>query len=161
MKSRFILFKRAGVYYSEDTKTGKQHGQRTNDEEDEAEALTILHSKDEAHRQLVLNLQIARTYLMTTDPEVAKSSVSTMPIQSASVVNFPSLLTVRTNVSEGRLVTVQTLWTLCLKSVRQHGVLHCADVSVWIRWARFGKLEESPQPWGQIFSSTPGIASSS
>jgi hypothetical protein len=49
MKSRFILFKRAGVYYSEETTTGKQHSLRTKDEA--AEALTILHSKNEAHRQ--------------------------------------------------------------------------------------------------------------
>jgi len=31
MKSRFILFKRAGVFYSEDTTTGKQHSLRTKD----------------------------------------------------------------------------------------------------------------------------------
>jgi integrase len=68
MKSRFILFRRAGVFYSEDTTTGKQHSLRT---KDEAEALTLLHSKNEAHRQPVLNLQIARTYLTATDPEVA------------------------------------------------------------------------------------------
>jgi DNA repair protein RadC len=48
MKQRFILFKRAGVYYSEDTVTRKQHSLRT---KDEAEALTLLHSKNEAHRQ--------------------------------------------------------------------------------------------------------------
>ena len=59
MKSKFILFRRAGVFYSEDTTTGKQHSLRT---KDEAEALAILHSKNEAHRQPVLNLQIARTY---------------------------------------------------------------------------------------------------
>ena len=74
MKSRFILFKRAGVYYSEDTVTRKQHSLRT---KDEAEALTILHSKNEAHRQPVLNLQIARTYLTATDPEVAKRTWQT------------------------------------------------------------------------------------
>src|ERR1017187_10543153 len=68
MKSRFIMFKRAGVFYSEDTTTGKQHSLRT---KDEAEALTLLHSKNEAYRQPVLNLQIARTYLTETDPEVA------------------------------------------------------------------------------------------
>ena len=68
MKSRFILFRRAGVYYSEDTVTRQQHSLRT---KDEAEALTLLHSKNEAHRQPVLNLQIARTYLTATDPEVA------------------------------------------------------------------------------------------
>src|SRR5258708_11671067 len=69
MKTRFIMFNRAGIYYSEDTTTGKQHSLRT---KDEAEALTLLHSKNEAHRQPVLNLQIARTYLSATDPEASK-----------------------------------------------------------------------------------------
>jgi hypothetical protein len=58
MKSRFNLFNRNGVFYSVDTETGKQHSLRT---KDEAEAQTLLHSKNEAHRQPVLNLQIART----------------------------------------------------------------------------------------------------
>ena len=57
MKSRFILFRRAGVFYSEDTVTNKQHSLRT---KDDTEALTLLHSKNETHRQPVLNLQIAR-----------------------------------------------------------------------------------------------------
>jgi integrase len=69
MKQRFILFKRAGVYYSEDTTTHQQISLRT---KDEAEALTLLHSKNEAHRQPVLNLHIARTYLTAADPEIAK-----------------------------------------------------------------------------------------
>src|SRR5271156_4238650 len=69
MKTRFIMFNRAGVYYSEDTTTGKQHSLRTKDED---EATTLLHTKNEAHRQPVLNLQIARTYLTATDPAVAK-----------------------------------------------------------------------------------------
>jgi len=58
VKSRFIQFRQADVYYSEDTVTRKQQSLRT---KDEAEALTLLHSKNEAHRQPVLNLQIART----------------------------------------------------------------------------------------------------
>jgi hypothetical protein len=74
MKTRFILFKRADVYYSEDTTTKKQHSLRT---KDEAEALTLLHSKNEAHRQPVLNLHIARTYLTATDPETAKRTWQT------------------------------------------------------------------------------------
>ncbi|MGO9199291.1 MAG: hypothetical protein ACLQM8_01975 [Limisphaerales bacterium] len=69
MKQRFILFRRAGVYYSEDTTTRKQISLRT---KDEAEALTLLHSKNEAHRQPILNLHIARTYLAATDPEIAQ-----------------------------------------------------------------------------------------
>jgi integrase len=74
MKQKFILFKRKGVYYSEDTTTRKQRSLFT---KDEAEALTLLHSKNEAHRQPVLNLQIARTYLTATDPEVAKRTWQT------------------------------------------------------------------------------------
>ena len=68
------MFNRAGVYYSEDTTTGKQHSLRT---KDEAEALALLHSKNEAHRQPVLNLHIARTYLTATDPEVARRTWQT------------------------------------------------------------------------------------
>ena len=64
MKPRFILFKRAGVFYSEDTTTRKQHSLRT---KDEAEALTLLHSKNEAHRQPMLNMQIAKAYIAGTD----------------------------------------------------------------------------------------------
>jgi integrase len=69
MKSRFILFRRAGVFYAEDTVTRKQNSLRT---KDEGEALTLLHSKNEAYRQPVLNLHIARTYLTATDAEIAK-----------------------------------------------------------------------------------------
>jgi hypothetical protein len=69
MKPRFNLVNRAGVFYSEDTETGKQTSLRT---KDEAEALIILHSRNEVHRQPFLNLQIARTYLTATYPEIAK-----------------------------------------------------------------------------------------
>src|SRR5271169_2342205 len=74
MKTRFILFRRAGVFYSEDTVTRKQISLRT---KDEAEALALLHSKNEAHRQPVLNLHIARTYLTATDPPRGRSGKTT------------------------------------------------------------------------------------
>jgi hypothetical protein len=70
MKQRFILYRRSnGKYYAEDTVTRKQSSLKTRDE---AEALTLLHSKNEAFRQPVLNLQIARTYLSATDGNAAK-----------------------------------------------------------------------------------------
>lgn len=69
MKTRYILFRRAGVYYSEDTSTRKQSSLRTRDE---AEARALLHAKNESVRQSVLNLQMARTYLTATDPEAVK-----------------------------------------------------------------------------------------
>lgn len=48
MKSRFILFKRVGVFYSEDTTTGKQHSLRT---KDEAEALNLFRVFHKAFEQ--------------------------------------------------------------------------------------------------------------
>ncbi|MEI6197221.1 MAG: tyrosine-type recombinase/integrase [Verrucomicrobiota bacterium] len=71
MKRRFILYrrKRGGMFYLEDTQSKKQESLHTSDR---ADALTLLHSKNEAHRQPVLNLQIARTYLSAADPEVTR-----------------------------------------------------------------------------------------
>jgi hypothetical protein len=92
MKSRFILFKRAGVYYSEDTVTRKQHSLRT---KDEAEAFTLLHSKNEAHRQPVLNLHIARTYLAATDPEIAKRTWQVPMDEMTRIKTGPTLMVQR------------------------------------------------------------------
>src|SRR5689334_4587304 len=69
MKSRFILFRRAGVFYYEDTTTKKQLSLRTRDE---SEAQTLLAAKNESHRAPTLNRQIARTYLAATDPDAGK-----------------------------------------------------------------------------------------
>jgi integrase len=68
MKQRYILFRRSGVFYYEDTSTGKQLSLRT---KDEAEAHTLLNAKNESFRQPVLNRQIARTYLAATDSAMA------------------------------------------------------------------------------------------
>jgi hypothetical protein len=69
MKSRFILFRRAGVFYSKDTVTRKQSSLRT---KDEAEAVVLLNAKNESFRQPVLNVQIARAYLTAGDPAFAQ-----------------------------------------------------------------------------------------
>ncbi len=69
MKPQFILYRRNGIYYCEDSKTGKQESLRTRDE---ASAHALLHSKNEAYRQPILNQSIALAYLSATDPEAAK-----------------------------------------------------------------------------------------
>src|ERR1700733_9149052 len=69
MKQRFILYRRAnGMFYAEDNVTRKQVRMRN---KDAIEAKIFLHSKNESFRQPVLNLQIARTYLTATDPQIA------------------------------------------------------------------------------------------
>jgi hypothetical protein len=75
MKTRFILFRRAGVYYCEDTTTGKQSSLRT---KNEAEAHTILSARNESFRQPGLNLQIARAYLAASDPVFAQRTWQTV-----------------------------------------------------------------------------------
>ena len=58
MKNRFILFQRSGVFYCEDTSTGRQTSLRT---KDKADALRLLHVKNEAAHQPAMNLQIPPT----------------------------------------------------------------------------------------------------
>ncbi len=68
MKNRFNLFQRSGVFYCEDTTTGKQTSLRTRDRTD---ALRLLHTKNEAAHQPAMNLQIAQVYLQHGDPAIA------------------------------------------------------------------------------------------
>jgi len=68
MKHRFILFLRSGIFYCEDTSTGKQTSLRTRVRPD---AERLLHVKNEAVHQPAMNLQIAQVYLQHGDPALA------------------------------------------------------------------------------------------
>jgi integrase len=68
MKNRFILFQRGDVYYCEDTATGKQTSLRT---KNKADAVRLLHVKNEALHQPAMNLQIAQVYLQHSDPALS------------------------------------------------------------------------------------------
>ena len=66
MKAKYKLFRRDnGVFYREDTDTGKQKSLRTRDE---SAATQLLNALNEAHRQPALNLHLARAYLTASDP---------------------------------------------------------------------------------------------
>src|SRR2546421_9792893 len=67
MKTRYRLFRRGnrgGAFYCLDTKTGKRASLQTANEE---EARQIIEARNQAERQPVLNLQIAKAYLAGTD----------------------------------------------------------------------------------------------
>jgi len=68
MNQRYTMFCRAGVFYYEDKITGKQLSLRT---KDEAEAKILLNAKNESIRQPILNLQIAKAYLIGSDNGIA------------------------------------------------------------------------------------------
>ena len=87
MKQRFILFRRAGVFYSEDTTTRKQTSLRT---KDQAEAITLLNTKNEATRQPAMNLQIAQVYLQYGDPALAARTWQHVMEQIVSLKTGPT-----------------------------------------------------------------------
>ena len=68
MKNRYILFQRSGIFYSEDTTSGKQKSLRTRNK---ADALRLINVENEASRQPAMNLQIAQVYLQHGDPAIA------------------------------------------------------------------------------------------
>src|ERR1043165_5248930 len=70
MKPRFRLFcRKKGKFYAFDKLTGKRESLETDDRH---EAMRLLHAKNEAQHQPALNLQIARAYLMASDPLVGQ-----------------------------------------------------------------------------------------
>jgi hypothetical protein len=89
MKYRFILFQRSGVYYSEDTATGKQSSLRTRDK---ADALRLLQVKNEATRQPAMNLQIAQIYLQHGDPALSARTWQQVMDTMISTKTGPNLL---------------------------------------------------------------------
>jgi hypothetical protein len=67
MQTRFILFKRGSVFYSEDRHTGQQKSLKTRDE---AEAQRIIQAKNDAVSLPQMNLVMAKTYLSAQDPKM-------------------------------------------------------------------------------------------
>ena len=66
MKNQNRLFRRKnGIFFLQDNATGKQESLRTRDKQ---LALRILHARNEANLQPAINQQIARAYLMASDP---------------------------------------------------------------------------------------------
>lgn len=77
MKSRFWLFKRQGVFYVEDTRTGKQESLGTR-ERGEAERLRA--TKNEAAKQPFLGLALDRAYLAARDPKMVERTWSVVMV---------------------------------------------------------------------------------
>ena len=81
MKTKYTLFRRGGIYYSQDATTGQQKSLRTRDE---AEALQLINARNEAQRQPILNLHLARAYLTASDPAFVERTWQTVMDQMQS-----------------------------------------------------------------------------
>lgn len=62
------MFRRGAVYWCQDNETGKQVSLQT---KDRAVAERLFFARNEAHQQPIINLHIARAYLLVGDPEAA------------------------------------------------------------------------------------------
>jgi len=146
MNQRFTMFRRAGVYYSQDSVSGKQISLRT---KDESEALTILHSKNEAHRQPVLNLQIARTYLTATDPEVAKRTWQTPMDEMTKTKTGPTRARHEVAMKDKAFDLIRSLPILETHSAHFLKVLELGTVStnVYLRRIHNFALDMNWLPW--------------
>jgi integrase len=70
MKQRFRIYRRKrGVFYVFDRQTGTRESLQTSDKD---AARRLLHAKNEAHHQPLINRQIARAYLAAGDPEIGR-----------------------------------------------------------------------------------------
>ena len=70
MKPRYRIYRRqGGLFYLFDRHTGKRESLQTSDE---AVARRLLHAKNEAQQQPLINRQIARSYLAAADPEITR-----------------------------------------------------------------------------------------
>src|SRR5580698_7102012 len=81
MKTKYTMFRRGGVFYIQDTTTGKQTSLRTRDE---TEAKSLINARNEAMRQPVLNLHLARAYLTASDPAFVERTWQTVMEQLQS-----------------------------------------------------------------------------
>jgi integrase len=68
MKKTYRMFRRGKTYYCQHNLTGKQESLGT---KDKAYALELLHAKNHATEQPMLNLQLARVYASASDPYAA------------------------------------------------------------------------------------------
>lgn len=69
MKNRYRLFRRKGVFYCQDSTTGKQESLRTIRR---AEAENLLQARNSATQQPLLNLEMAKAYLSASDPRICE-----------------------------------------------------------------------------------------
>jgi integrase len=70
MNAKYRMYRRQrGVFYVFDRHTGKRESLQSADEN---EARRLLHARNEAHQQPLINRQIARAYLAVGDPQITR-----------------------------------------------------------------------------------------
>jgi hypothetical protein len=85
MQQTFLIFLRGNVYYYEDTRDGGQHSLHTRDK---ADARRLINAKNESvHNPAAVNLQIERTHITASSPEVLTRTWMTLCVSSPDAVS--------------------------------------------------------------------------
>ena len=146
MKNRFILFQRSGVFYCEDTTTGKQTSLRTRDK---ADAVRLLHVKNEATHQPAMNLQIAQVYLQHGDPAMATRTWQDVMVQIVATKHGSTQARWQTAIRDKALdglrdrKLIQTLPEHFLTALQSGGVA----TNVYLRRIHYFALSIHWLPW--------------
>jgi hypothetical protein len=69
MKLKYRMYRRGRRYYAQDNETGRQESLETSDK---TTAVRLLNAKNEASILAGSNLQVARAYMVASDPDMPK-----------------------------------------------------------------------------------------
>jgi integrase len=146
MKQRFRMFRRGRVYWCQDNESGKQESLGT---KDQSQATRLLHAKNEASLEPMLNLQIARTYLVASDPEMAKRTWQTCFDEITTTKKGPTLLRWRTANKDTAFDIIRRLPILETRAEHFLRVLESGGVSsnVFLRRLHNFALDMNWLPW--------------
>jgi hypothetical protein len=155
----YTLFRRGKTFYAQDTETRQQTSLRM---KDKAEAAVLLHAKNEAFRQPVLNLQIARTYLSASDPEISKRMWSDVMAEMAKTKTGATLHRHHSAMKEVAFDLIRKMPILETQAVHFTRVLETGTVStnVFLRRLQNFALGMNWLPWpilptSPVFRFTP------
>jgi hypothetical protein len=104
MKARYRLFRRGKVYWTQDNDSGKQCSLQT---KSKPVALRLLRAKNEAFEQPQLNLQIARAYLVASDPSINSRTWQDCMNEILSTKDGPTLVRWKTAVKDRALDSIR------------------------------------------------------
>jgi hypothetical protein len=103
MKTKYTMFRRGEVFYIQDSATGKQTSLRT---KHETEAKSLLNARNEARRQPVLNLHLARAYLKASDPAFVERTCDRSGARAGGSTAAPLLVLSRIRAANIRKTAV-------------------------------------------------------
>jgi hypothetical protein len=146
MKQRYTLFRRGRVFYCQDSTNGHQESLRTRDE---SEARALLHSRNEAFRQPVLNIQIARAYLSANDPQICKRTWPALMDEMDSGKTGPTLIRHRRAMLDKAFDTIRHLPIVETQPIHFLNTVEAGSVStsVFLRRMHNCALDMGWLPW--------------